>query len=136
MFAKTIACVLLALLLGLPGCVAMQAMDAATKTVHDVALVLAEKSNITETSAEAGASVEDPAWVIEGYWVQGVRVESRLRGVKASGKIRGSGSGPDKPLSPETLAELRRRGFTAEQILEMLAALNQPAPTTQPAGGT
>lgn len=117
------------------GCAAERATWAIADSCRQISTALIEKSNITSSQASLSGEITDPAYTVDAFYVQGIHFELRTKGIRIAGQISGQGEGPDKPLAPETIAELRRRGLGDNEIEALARALSEMVrhATTRPA---
>ncbi|MCK4340280.1 MAG: hypothetical protein KAY37_00980 [Phycisphaerae bacterium] len=107
----------------LPGCAMERSIEVACDTARLIGVTLAEKVNLEQSSAAAGAEIEDPTYRVMVLYVQGVLLEVGLDGVEVKGRISGHGGGTDKPLTAETIEALRQRGLGQDDIETLLQIL-------------
>jgi hypothetical protein len=136
-----IRAMLIAVLLALNsmlGCAADNAAKAGIEVVGKIGQTLVEKANLTDFSASAGGHIHSPHYRGTVGYVQGIMYDFGLDGVEVDGQITGMGSGPDKPLTPETIAAMRvdlvktgmgeKLADAAIEVLKAKFATTQPVP--------
>ena len=96
----------LSLLIVGSGCATERAVSASTDLARAIGVAIVEKSHFTETAASANANINNPHYRVLAALVQGVLMDIGLDGVQVQGSLQGQGSGPDIPLSPETLRKI------------------------------
>lgn len=114
------------------GCAEMKAADGVALMVQKIVPVVLEKASITSATLSADGEIRDPVYTVEGYWVTGLQAKVGVRGVTVRGSVVGQGSGPDKPLTPETIAWLRENDPTLLEWLLREAAKHLPTTTEGP----
>jgi hypothetical protein len=110
----------------------MKAADGVALMVQKIVPVVLEKASITSATLSADGEIRDPVYTVEGYWVTGLQAKVGVRGVTVRGSVVGQGSGPDKPLTPETIAWLRENDPTLLEWLLREAAKHLPTTTEGP----
>ena len=114
----------------LGGCAAERAAEGISSMAKATAMAIIEKSNFTSTDALASGRLNNPKYRVLAGMFNGVIIEIGLEGAELEGRLTGSGVGPDKPLSDETLAAIRAR-LTVSDWERFIAAL-RTAPASQP----
>ena len=107
----------------LTGCAFDRAIEAAADSARSISVALIEKSTITETSATAGGSINNPHYRVLAVAVQGVYLDIGLDGVTVQGNISGQGGGPDKPLSDKAAAAIREKLLQDDDFMRLLTGV-------------
>ena len=92
----------------LPGCAGEIVAMQASKMAGTSMTVLANKIPIDSGSMEATGTIDQPEYVVEALYVQGVRVTAQLKGAKITGRLYGQGSGGSNKIDPELAALIER----------------------------
>lgn len=110
----------------LGGCAAERAANKTIEMAGAIGTAIIEKSHITDSALSASGRLNNPHYRILAAIVQGVYLDIGLDGVQVDASASGSGSGADKPLSPETMKaisdSLNDPGFAAKLAEAILAA--------------
>lgn len=113
----------------LGGCAENVATREIGSMVGKIVPVLLEKAAITSSTISAEGEIRDPSYTIDGFWVTGIHANIAVRGVTVRGSLLGQGSGPDRSLTPETIAWLREHDPSLLEWLLAEAAKRLPGPT-------
>ena len=114
------------------GCATERAISASTDLARAIGVAILEKSHFTDTAASANANINNPHYRVLAALIQGVYLDIGLDGVQVQGALQAQGSGPDVPLSPETLRMIRERGLGPDAVERLIEAALEAAPSKGP----
>lgn len=113
------------------GCAAERAANIVAAAIPVAVQTIAEKSSITQSAISADGEIQDPEYRFDLWGGPTFMAGGTIRvvGVRVKGQFSGSGAGPDKPLSPETLQAFRdwlKHDPTVQQLIQDAIKENKP----------
>ena len=114
------------------GCATERAISASSDLARAIGIAIVEKSHFTDTAASANANINNPHYRVLAALIQGVYLDVGLDGVQVQGTLQAQGSGPDVPLSPETLQMIRERGLGPDAVERLIEAALKAGQSQEP----